>query len=74
MAGFPIGFPLLGALAGAAWVLADDGSDTAAKKGAGLGFLVGLGLGALKATAESSTASSPQPAGIGGAARRQPGT
>ena len=54
MADFPLGFPLLGALAGAAWVLAGDGTDDAAKKGAAVGLLVGLGLGALKATADSS--------------------
>ena len=55
MAGFPIGFPVLGALTGLAWVLGGGGSDRNAKRAAGVGFVIGAGLGLLKmSTAQTS--------------------
>lgn len=55
MAGFPIGFPVLGALAGAAWVLGGGGSDRNAKRAAGAGFVIGAGLGLLKMTSAQTS-------------------
>ena len=51
MAGFPIGYPVLFGLAGAAWVLASDGSNRKAAQFGGVGVLVGIGLGVLKMSA-----------------------